>query len=82
MLGLSGMVYKKRRPKRYTAKDAAFAVGGHKGGYIAFIPKDYPLTSQQSLVKKVARECGIKPGIKKAELQKAMVDCVGPKMAK
>ena len=82
MLGLAGMTYKKRRPKRYTAKDAAYATGGHKGGYIAFLPGEYPITSQQALVRKVARECGIKPGIKKAELQKAMVDCVGPKMAK
>ncbi len=82
MMGLSGMVYKKRRPGRYKAKDAAFAVGGHKGGYVAFFPRAYPTTSQQALVRKVAHECGIKPGISKSELQTKMVDCVGPKMAK
>jgi len=80
MLGLSGMVYKKRRPSRYKAKDAAYAVGGHKGGYVAFFPKDYPLTSQQKKVKDVAEKCGIKPGISKAELQTKMHDCVGPAM--
>ena len=82
MMGLSGMTYKKRRPSRYKASDAAYAVGGHKGGYVAFLPGPYPTTLQQALVRKTARECGIRPGIKKAELQKIMVDCVGPKMAK
>lgn len=82
MLGLSGMVYKKRRPSRYKASDAAYAVGGHKGGYVAFYPREYPTNAPQRRVREVARECGIKPGIKKAELQKIMVECVGPKMAK
>ena len=82
MLGLSGMVYKKRRPSRYKAKDAAYAVGGHAGGYVAFFPKDYPLTSPQKKVKDVAEKCGIKPGISKSELQTKMVECVGPAMRK
>jgi len=76
------MVYKKRRPSRYKAKDAAYAVGGHSGGYVAFFPGPYPTTSQQAKVRKIARECGIKPGISKAELQKQMIECVGPAMAK
>jgi len=71
---------KKRRPKRYKAKDAAYAVGGHKGHFGAFFPRDYPLTSQQKKVKEVAEKCGIKPGISKSELQKKMIECVGPEM--
>jgi len=82
MMGLSGMVYKKRRPGRYKAKDAAFAVGGHKGGYVAFFPRAYPTNAPQRKVREVARKCGIKPGISKSELQKLMVECVGPAMAK
>lgn len=70
----------KRRPKRYKARDAAFAVGGNRGYYIAALPRPYPLTSQQRKVKTVAAECGIKPGITKSDLMTKMVDCVGPKM--
>lgn len=70
----------KRRPKRYKARDAAFPTGGNRGGYIAWLPREYPMTSQQRKVATVAHDCGIRPGIGKAELQKAMVECVGPKM--
>lgn len=72
----------KRRPKRYKARDAAYAVGGNKGRYIASLPRDYPMTRQQARVKDVATECGIKPGISKADLMNKMKDCVGPKMRK
>ncbi|GAI08459.1 unnamed protein product [marine sediment metagenome] len=72
----------KRRPAQYKASDAAFPTGGNRGGYIAWLPRQYPKTSQQRKVSDVAHACGIKPGMKKAELQKAMVDCVGPKMRK
>lgn len=82
MLGLSGLTYKKRRPKSYTAKDAAYATGGHGGGYVAFLPSEYPITSQQLKVKEVAEKCGIKSGIKKADLQTKMKDCVGPALRK
>lgn len=54
--------------------------GGKKGFYIYSAPKKYPLTDQQKKLKRILKECGIKKGISKAELQKAMVDCVGPKM--
>lgn len=80
MLELTGLVYKKKRPSRYKAKDAAYAVGGHGGGHVAFFPKDYPLTSQQKKVKDVAEKCGIKSGISKSELQTKMKECVGPAM--
>lgn len=70
----------KRRPKSYKARDAAYPVGGNRGYYIAALPRPYPMTSQQSKVKRVARECGIQPGISKADLQHKMKDCVSQKM--
>jgi hypothetical protein len=70
----------KRRPKAYKAKDAPYMVGGNRGFYIASLPRPYPLTPQQKKVKEVAKACGIKKGMSKADLMKAMVDCVGPKM--
>ncbi len=80
LISLSGYSAPKRRPKVYKARDAAYAVGGNNGYYIAARPKPYPLTRQQGKVKDVARDCGITKGISKADLQKKMVDCVGPKM--
>lgn len=77
---LSSIAYLKSRPKRYKARDAAFAVGGNGGAVIAMRPGPYPLTPQQKKVKTVAADCGIKPGISKADLQTKMVECVGPKM--
>lgn len=74
------IMYGKSRPKRYKARDAAFAVGGNGGFVLAFRPGPYPLTAQQKKVKTVAADCGIKPGISKADLQTKMVECVGPKM--
>lgn len=70
----------KRRPKVYKARDAAYPTGGNRGFYIASLPRPYPLTRQQSKVKGVALECGLKKGMSKADLQTKMVDCVGPKM--
>lgn len=72
----------KHRPKAYKARDAAYPTGGNHGYYIAALPRPYPKTPQQQKVSRVADECGIKRGISKADLQKAMVDCVGPKMRK
>lgn len=72
----------KRRPKVYKARDAAYSVGGNRGFYIASLPRPYPRTAQQSRVARVAAECGISKGITKANLQRAMVECVGPKMRK
>ncbi len=72
----------KRRPSVYKARDAAFATGGNNGFYIAALPRPYPMTSQQRKVKNVAVDCGIARGISKADLQRKMVDCVGPKMRK
>ena len=78
---LSGY-YIKARPKAYKAKDAAFTVGGNAGFVLAKRPRDYPMTAQQRKVRDAAKGCGIKHGMSKAELQKAMVDCVGPKLRK
>jgi hypothetical protein len=66
----------KRLPKAYKARDAAYATGGNRGYYIAALPRDYPLTSQQKKVRDAAHGCGIKPGISKADLQRAMKDCI------
>jgi hypothetical protein len=77
---MSSFTAPKRRPKRYKARDAAYAVGGNAGFYIASRPRPYPMTPQQKKVKQIAQDCGIKPGITKSDLMTKMVDCVGPKM--
>lgn len=82
LISLSGYSAPKRRPKAYKAKDAAYQVGGNPGYYIAARPRPYPMTPQQKKVKKVAEECGIKPGIKKSELMTKMKECVSDKMRK
>lgn len=76
------IMYGKSRPRRYKARDAAFSTGGNGGFVLAFRPGPYPITSQQRKVREVAADCGIKPGISKADLQTKMVECVGPKMRK
>ena len=82
LVSLGGFTALKRRPKAYKARDAAYTVGGHGGFYIASRPKKYPKTPQQVKVGRVAAECGIHKGIKKADLQTKMVDCVSAKMRK
>lgn len=82
IVNLSGFTALKRRPRSYTARDAAFSVGGNGGYYIASRPRKYPRTRQQQRVAEVAERCGIKKGISKRELQTKMVDCVGPAMRK
>jgi len=84
MVVLNGMggFYVKSRPSAYKAKDAAYTVGGNAGLVLARLPAPYPITAQQKKVRDVASGCGIKKGISKAVLQKAMVDCVGPKLRK
>lgn len=78
----AGYSVPKRRPSQYKARDAAYPTGGNGGFYIAALPRDYPKTPQQVKVSRVAAECGIRKGIKKADLQTKMVECVGPKMRK
>jgi len=80
LVSMAAFTAPKRRPKPYKARDAAYTVGGNPGYYIASRPRPYPMTRQQIKVANVARECGIKPGISKADLQMKMKDCVGPKM--
>ncbi len=74
----SGFIIKSR-PKTYESD--GMTVGGNKGWIIASAPRKYPLTSQQKKVKRIAAECGIYPGIDRAELRRKMKECVGPKMA-
>ena len=75
-------IYKKGAPKRYRARDAAYAVGGNGGIIISFKPRPYPMTRQQARVRDVAEKCGIKSGMSKADLMNKMKDCVGPAMRK
>lgn len=82
LVSMAAFTAPKRRPKAYKARDAAYIVGGNPGYYIASRPRPYPMTPQQAKVSKVADECGIKPGIKKADLQMKMKECVSPKMRK
>ena len=48
--------------------------------YLKNAPSKYPMTVQQKKMRLVAEKCGIKTGIKKAELMTKMKECVGPKM--
>lgn len=82
LISLSGYTAPKRRPSAYKARDAYCSTGGNNGYYIAALPKPYPKTSQQQKVSRVAAECNIHKGMTKADLQKQMIDCVGPKMRK
>lgn len=79
-LSIGSVMYAKSKPKAYKAKDAAYTVGGKSGAYFAFKPKKYKLTSQQKKIRDAAHACGIKKGMSKAELQKAMVDCMPGKL--
>jgi len=47
---------------------------------LAWRPSSYPKTAQQRKFGEVARSCGIKRGIGKEALVRAMIDCVGPKL--
>ena len=82
LISLREFTAPKARPRRYKAKDAAYAVGGNTGYYIASRPRPYKMTPQQKKVKKVAEECGIKRGMNKADLMTKMIDCIKPKMQK
>ena len=79
---IGGLFALKRRPKSYRARDAAYAVGGNRGFYLASMPRPYPLTRQQALFRDTAHGCGIRKGISKSALMSAMADCVGPKLSR
>ena len=72
--------YLKSRPKAH--KLEGITTKQHAGMVIASNPKAYPINAAQKKVREVATACGIKPGISRAALVKAMRDCVGPKMKK
>lgn len=80
LISMSAFTAPKRRPSRYKARDAAYAVGGNAGFYIAARPRPYPMTRQQAKVKDTAQKCAIKAGMSKSALMTAMKDCVGPAM--
>lgn len=56
------------------AKDGAFVLRN--------APCRYPATPQQLKMREVARLCGIRRGMSKADLMIAMKECVGPAMRK
>jgi len=43
-------------------------------------PRAYPITLQQLKFKIIAKICGVHKGMSKAELQRAMKECIGPLM--
>jgi hypothetical protein len=51
----------------------------HKLFIVRKLPKVYPLTDHQLQVKEVFEQCGIKKGMKRSELIKAMSECVPEK---
>lgn len=72
----AGFTAPKRRPKAYKASDAAYAVGGNNGYYIASLPRPYPKNAPQRRIAALAKLCEISKGIKKAALQTKMKECV------
>jgi len=82
LISMAAFTAPKRRPKVYKARDAAYSVGGNPGYYIASRPRKYPKTSQQRKIGAAARDCGIKAGMSKSELQKAMKECIPGKFGK
>lgn len=54
--------------------------GGKKGFYLKKRQKKYSMTNQQKKFKQVAKECGLHKGMGKKELQKLMIECIGPKL--
>ena len=71
-------MYMKQRPSAYESD--GMTVGGNSGWVLSSKPKEYPITSQQRKVRDAAHKCGIKTGISRPNLRKAMIDCVGPIM--
>jgi len=55
-------------------------VAGHTGFILKKRPKKYRITKPQEIMRQIVRECGVRKGMSKAELQKAMKECIGPKM--
>ena len=75
---LPNSMYMKQRPRSYQSD--GMTVGGNSGWVLSSKPKKYPITSQQEKVRDAAHKCGIKTGMSRSNLRKAMVDCVGPVM--
>ena len=50
--------------------------GGHRGLLLRLRPKRYLRTSQQQKMTDALNSCGIKKGITKFELMKAMKECI------
>lgn len=57
-------------------------VAGYKGFVVRQRPKEYSQNKPQEVLTKISKQCGVKKGISKAELQKLMKECIGPAMKK
>jgi len=78
--GLIGFSVPKKRPSPH--KLEFLTTKQHSGFYVARLPREYPINAPQRNVRDVAKGCGIKKGMSRADLVRAMIDCVGPKMRK
>lgn len=67
---------KKNRPSSYKVSGTPYYAGGNKGVILVNYPRPYPKTPQQKKVAEAARACGIKAGIGRADLIKAMHECI------
>ena len=77
---LTGYSDPKRRPAPHRLEH--ILTKQHSGFYVARLPHPYPLSAPQRKVRDVAKSCGIHKGISRGALVKAMIDCVGPAMAR
>ena len=50
--------------------------GGKPGFVLSVRPRRYKTTKQQELLKDAAKACGIEKGITRAELVRAMKECI------
>lgn len=77
---LVGFTNPKRRPAPHRLEH--ILTRQNSGFYVARLPRPYPINAPQRKVRDVALGCGIKKGIGRGALVRAMIECVGPKMRK
>jgi len=77
---LVGFSNPKRRPAPHRLEH--ILTRQNSGFYVARLPRPYPLNAPQKRVREVARSCGIHKGMARGTLVKAMIECVGPAMAR
>jgi len=77
---LVGFSNPKRRPAPHRLEH--ILTRQNSGFYVARLPRPYPLNAPQRRVRDVARQCNIHKGMNRGTLVKAMIECVGPAMAR